>query len=398
MSDLLLRITEHFDRLRPQTLREPVDGGFIRHPYGVPAGFYDQLWDWDGFFINTHFANRGENARPELFRYWVLNFLHAYEQLGYPPGCVTAQAPESDRRDFSLKPFIAQSAHIGSEAEGSYEWLRPHYRALVEIVTRREKTHLDDATGLFYWDDAMASGADNNAADSNLPELKGLYLAVDLNSFQYLEYKALGIIANKLGHAEDDILYEHQAIAIKSAIHKHLWNAELGNFDNRRRDTGAFVNSTSYSSFVPYWAKIATQDQAYEAIKTRLLTPAMMTDWGARSLSREDRSYNNANIIIPYSNWCGPIWPIANWFYFVGLRNYGFHSEARDLAHRVAKLVLTDLDQIGSMHESYCSETGATLAPSADQAPRHIEGGFIGWNLLVQDMLEQSEKSISRRN
>lgn len=390
MSDLLTRIDQHFTRLRPQTLREPDEQSFIKYPYGVPAGFYDQLWDWDGFFINTHFANRDDKPRPKLFRYWVLNFLHAYKELGYPPGCVTQKAPETDRRDFSLKPFMAQSAYLASEAEGDYEWLRPHFRDLVEIVTRREKTHRDEQTGLFYWDDAMASGADNNAADSNVPELKGLYLSADLNSFQYLEYKALAKIAHKIGIAEDDLLYEHTAHAIKDAMHKHLWNAGLGNFDNKRRDTGSFVACISYSSFVPYWAGIATQDQADEALPKHLLSPAMMTEWGARSLSREDRSYNNANIIIPYSNWCGPIWPIANWFYFVGLKNYGFDTEAKDLAERVAKLVLTDLDAIGSMHESYCSETGQTLAPSIDQAPRYIEGGFIGWNLLVQDMLEQS--------
>lgn len=390
MSELLDRIAAHFDRLRPQTLCTPEPGKFIKHPYGIPAGFYDQLWDWDGFFINTHLANRPVDAKPEYFQYWVLNFVSAHRDLGYPPGCVTQERPEKDRRDFSLKPFMGQSALIASQHLGDFTWIEPHYDAIVEIVTRRETTHRDEATGLYFWDDAMASGADNNAADSNLPETRQLYLSCDLNTFQWKEYSALATIAEELG--KDSTAFKKEAEAIKKAMQEYLWNEEKGSFDNRRRDTGAFVNCVSYSDFVPLWAGLGTADQANRMFDNYLLNEEeMLSEWGARSLSRKDRGYNNANIIIPYSNWCGPIWPIANYFYFIALKHYGRDAEARDLAERVAKLLLADLDNIGSMHESYCAETGATLAPSSDQAPRFVEGGFIGWNLLAQDMLEQSE-------
>ncbi|MGC6582978.1 MAG: MGH1-like glycoside hydrolase domain-containing protein [Akkermansiaceae bacterium] len=388
---LLARISEHFDRLRPTTLRAPKEGDFIKHPYGVPAGFYDQLWDWDGFFINTHLANRPDDPKPEYFRYWVLNFLSAYREVGYPPGCVTTEQPETERRDFSLKPFMAQSALLGS-SEG-FEWLREEYKDIVEIVTRREETNFDEATGLFFWDDAMQSGADNNAADSNVPELKSLFLSCDMNAFQWKEYTALTTIAQELGHTSDSDKFQSMADSLRGAIQEHLWNDELNTLDNKRRDTGSFVQCISYSNFVPLWAGLPDEEQAALMIESYLLQEDhLFTPWGARSLSKQDRAYNNANIIIPYSNWCGPIWPIANYFYHVGLKNYGYHAEAQDLAERVAKLLLTDLDNLGSMHESYCAETGATLAPSADQAPRFIEGGFIGWNLLVQDMLEAGEK------
>jgi len=319
-----------------------------------------------------------------------MNFVSAYNELGYPPGCVTQKRPETERRDFSLKPFMAQSALIASQELTDYTWIEPHYEAIIEIVTRREKTHRDEKTGLYFWDDAMASGADNNAADSNLPETRQLYLSCDLNTFQWKEYTALAVIANQLG--KNAVPFEEEAAFIKSALREHLWNEEKGSYDNRRRDTGAFVNCVSYSDYVPLWAGLATQKQAESMVRRYLMNlDEMLTPWGARSLSRQDRAYNNANIIIPYSNWCGPIWPIANYFYFVGLKQYGFHAEAREIAERIAKLLLEDLDNIGSMHESYCAETGATLAPSKDQAPRYIEGGFLGWNLLAQDMLEQSE-------
>jgi len=53
---LLSGLTADFDRLAPQTIR-PAEG-YIRYPYLIPAGYYSQMWDWDGFFIGAHWANQ----------------------------------------------------------------------------------------------------------------------------------------------------------------------------------------------------------------------------------------------------------------------------------------------------------------------------------------------------
>jgi hypothetical protein len=65
------RLSAHFERLHPATLREPEPGSFIKFPCSVPAGFDDQLWDWDGFFINIHLSRLENDPKPEYFRYWV---------------------------------------------------------------------------------------------------------------------------------------------------------------------------------------------------------------------------------------------------------------------------------------------------------------------------------------
>jgi len=389
---LLEELAQRFEELRPETLREPEDGDFIKYPYGVPAGYYEQLWDWDGFFICQHLANRPEDAKPEYYQYWVKNFIEAYRELGYPPGCITKEKPAEDRRAFPLKPFIAQAVHRGSG--GDFEWVKDYYEDLVDIVTRREETNRDKATGLYFWDDAMQSGADNNAALSNSEELKGAYLACDLNAFQYEEYRTLSEVAWAVGNALHAAKFATEASNIKNAIQKHLWNENLGSFDNKSRETGCFVNCITYSNYVPLWAKLGTPAQAESMFLKYLLSgDHLMTPWGCRSLTRQDRQYNNANIIDPYSNWCGPIWPIANYFYFTALSKYGFYAEARQIANRLGRALMDDLNTNGSMHENYCGETGQPLAPSKDQGPRNVEGGFIGWNLLLQDMLEEVEKN-----
>jgi hypothetical protein len=40
------------------------------------------------------------------------------------------------------------------------------------------------------------------------------------------------------------------------------------------------------------------------------------------------------------------------------------------------------------MHEDYSAETGDGLAPTEAQSPGGKFAGFVGWNLLAQDMLQ----------
>ena len=69
-AELLSDISAEFDKLRPQSIR-PAEG-FIKYDYLIPAGFYKQMWDWDGFFIGCHLASRStEEAR--YLKWWVLN-------------------------------------------------------------------------------------------------------------------------------------------------------------------------------------------------------------------------------------------------------------------------------------------------------------------------------------
>jgi glycogen debranching enzyme len=124
-------------------------------------------------------------------------------------------------------------------------------------------------------------------------------------------------------------------------------------------------------------------------IRLHLLNPAeMRSDHGFRSLSKSDPAYNNAAIIDPYSNWRGPIWINANLLDWIALRRYGFETEAGWLAVTLATDIHRDIGKWGSMHEDYDAETGEGLAPTPSQSPGGHFSGFVGWNLLAQDMLK----------
>jgi alpha,alpha-trehalase len=119
----------------------------------------------------------------------------------------------------------------------------------------------------------------------------------------------------------------------------------------------------------------------------------MLAPYGIRSLSKKDPAYNNVSLIDPYSNWQGPVWINTNYLYFLALKRYGFDDEAAQLAGMLGRLVLADIHKWGSLHECYHAETGEGLAPTAEQSKDRAFPGFVGWNLLVQDMLQHDAKS-----
>lgn len=385
-AQLLRELSIEFDRLRPQSIR-PAEG-FIRHDYLIPAGFYQQMWDWDGFFIGYHLACRGrEEAR--YLKWWALSFLGAVDDEGYVAGCITTEGPRPIFGKFAMKPFLAQGAVLAARALEEFRWIEPVYEDLARVVRYREGTQLDADTGLFFWDNAMQSGADNNVALTNDENDRSAILAADLCAWQYREYLAMTEVAMELNRAGDADDYRAKADSLRERTLARLWFPEDESFFNVRRDSGEPVKRVTYSNFIPLLAGLLPRAQGRAMVERYLWNRShLLTDVGLRTLSGQDPEYNNENTIIPYSNWQGPVWPIANYHYFVALKKYGFVEEAGRLAEMLGELMLTDIRSCGSMHENYHADTGEPLAPTAEQSEGGVFTGFVGWNLLVQNMLE----------
>jgi alpha,alpha-trehalase len=375
-----------FARLAPQTVR-PADG-YIKHPYLIPAGYYNQMWDWDGFFIGLHWANQNA-ADASYLRDWALSFAASADAEGYVAGCITPAGPRPLFGKFAMKPFLAQGALVAADHLHSTAWLRPAWPALERIYAYRRRTQFDAKWGLWFWDNAMQSGADNNAALSNDPKDPSAILAVDASVWAMREAEAMSILAARLGDASAARRYRREAAATRRAVVAHLWSAPDGLFLNRRRDSGAWVRAENWTSFLPLLDGLLPPAGARRMIRAHLLNPAeMRSPYGFRSLAKSDAAYNNEAIINPYSNWRGPIWINANFLDWLILRRYGFHAEARELAFTLAATLHRDIAQWESMHEDYDAETGAGLAPTLAQSPSGKFAGFVGWNLLAQDMLQ----------
>jgi alpha,alpha-trehalase len=384
LAQTLTQVSAAYAKLEPQSIR-PAEG-FIKYDYLIPAGYYKQMWDWDGFFIGSHLAQQG---KPQYLKWWVLDFAGAIDADGYVAGCITTKGPRPLMGKFAMKPFLAQGALIASEGLGDYEWVKPIWESMRKVITYRERTQFDSKYGLFFWENAISSGADNNVALTNDEKDKSAILAADINTFQFREYKAMAALAAKLGKTDETLRYLQKAADLKAAMLKNFWFAQDAMVYNVRRDTGKPVKRISYSSFVPLIDDILPEKSAKQMITRYLLNKeVMLAPYGIRSLSKQDPDYNNQAIIVPYSNWQGPIWINANYMNYISLKRYGFDKEAAELSGILGRMVLADIAKWGSMHEDYNAETGEGLAPTPEQSANHVFSGFVGWNLLVEDMLQ----------
>lgn len=377
----------HFDRLRPTVICPA--SGYIKHDYLVPGGFYKEMWDWDGYFISIHLISR-DRANATYLKYWALSFIEARDENGYVPGCITVKGLNKRLGYFPMKPFLAQGVYLAATTLDDFTWVDENYEGIKSIVQNREKTNFDPHYGLFFWDNAMQSGADNNVALSNDPSAAGSILACDINTFQLREYISLCKLAEKLGRDDDAVLFKQKSDDLTEAIARYHWSDEDESYWNVLRQSGEPVRRVTYSNFVPLVQNMAPLDAGRRMIRRYLWNEEhMLSPFGLRSLSRQDPDYNNELMIVPYSNWQGPIWPITNYLYFRALMNYGFEVEARQLAKMMMEICLRDIDQCGSMHENYHAETGEPLAPSPEHFSTGKFEGFVGWNLLVQNMQEE---------
>lgn len=381
------KIRDGFVELRKQVVREPQ--GFIKYPYLIPAGFYSQLWDWDAFFMANHFISKGQ---PEYMKNWVLTFSQGIDDDGYVAGCMTKDGPRNVYSGrFAMKPFLSQGAYHYSNATGDWEWLRPIYKDLKKVIDYRKQTQCDSISGLYYWEIAMQSGADNNPALNYFKDDTRSFISTDATSFQYGELLAQSAIAGHLGYKEDADAYMKEAKTLKEGLNRICWNEDDKCYYNVDRDSREQYRRIGYSSFVPLMYNMAPEKKGREMLQRYMIsTDHMKAPYGFRSLSKSDPDYNNKNIIVPFSNWQGPVWGICSYIYSVGLHNYGYDNEVKWLAETVGNLMVKDLDDYGTMHETYHAETGEPLAPSnfKYRTPDGKIQGFVSWNLCMENILE----------
>lgn len=387
--DKLQKITNEikaeFASFEKDVVRQP--SGYLKYPYLIPAGFYSQLWDWDAFFMANHFIAKGE---PEYMRYWALTFAENIDEEGYVSGGMTTKGQRKLFGKFAMKPFLSQGVYQYSKSVGDYSWIAPYYDNLVKILDYRKKTQFDPEFGLYYWEIAMQSGADNNVAMNYFEQDTRSYVCADASAFQYGELLSQAQIAKNLGKTEDAKRFAKEAKELKDNLNKYLWSEKDQVYYNVDRESKEQYRRVSYSSFIPLMYNMASPQQGKNTIERYLLNEEhMKAKYGIRTLSKQDPDYNNKNIIVPFSNWQGPVWPIANYIYSIGLKNYGFDEDVAWLAQTIGELLLDDIRENGVMHEDYHADTGEPLAPSKDHVDENGNPvGFISWNLCIQNVLE----------
>jgi putative isomerase len=349
--------------------------GLLKHEYLVPSGPYFQLFDWDMYFMAVALSydkvGKPVAGSVEDFLEFVDEFANnqGYTAREIAPDALWA-LPEM------CKPFLAQAAVRASLTLNDFEWVRPSYVKLAHTLDYWENVRLSP-DGLFRWYNGVESGVDNNPAVSDRPAV--VTEGVDLQCYLYREYRAMRILAAKLGKVEDEKMYAHKAEGLRRLVQEKMWSDSDGMFLNVDSRTLEFVRVKTWTNFSPLWAGLATPEQAARMVREHLLNPKeFWAPHGVRTLSPDEPLYN------PRSGyWRGPIWVISNYLLMHGLINYGYKREARELAEKTVRLLANDLRATGGMNECYNPDTGEPAAG----------GKFLSWNLLAEHMVEEAEQA-----
>ena len=395
------------------------EGGALLYPYLTPGSnsYAAVLWDWDSWLSNVALrqilADKGTaQDKQEALAYeqgCVLNYL-AYTSAtdGYMPMVVDAQSDPNKIKPRDIyatnmhKPVIAQhAAFIVQQNGGNVEWLRDGFPRMQAFIRNYQEHHRHQATGLYYWQDDLAIGVDNDPSTFFRP--KGSSASIYLNCLMYKELRAMAFLAERMGMSAEAKRYEHDADQLCYAVREHCWDQKDGMYysvdinllpytgepqvifgnpfvlhQGAPRSYPCLIQRLgAWSGFMALWAGIATPEQARRMVSENLMDErTFCAPYGVRTLSKLEKMYNLRATHNP-SNWQGPIWGISNYMVFRGLADYGFLTEARQMAEKTISLFGEDLLKNGTLHEYYDPDTAAPI----------INPGFQNWNYLVLNML-----------
>ena len=398
--------------------RQPTGGSLI-YPYLTPGSkqYANVLWDWDSWLsdvaLRQTLSDVGTEAdRKEALTYeqgCVLNYL-AYTSLadGYMPMVVDAESnpdkikPADIYKTNMHKPCLAQhAAFLVQQDGGQAEWLRDGFPHMQAFIRNYHDHHRHTPTGLYYWQDDLAIGVDNDPSTFFRPQ--GSSASIYLNCLMYKELRAMSYLAGQLQQPSAQREYAAMADSLRDAVREYCWDEKDGMYYSCDLNLVAYTGEPQiifgkpfvlhegaprsypcliqrlgcWSGFMALWAGIATPEQARRMVRENLLDErTFCAPYGVRTLSLLEKMYNTRATHNP-SNWQGPIWGISNYMVFRGLADYGFKREARMMAEKTIALFGEDLKKEGALHEYYHPDTGAPI----------MNKGFQNWNYLVLNMV-----------
>lgn len=396
-------------------LKPPVKN--LKYPFIVPGtGYLTELWGWDAYWealsIKRAFEIFGEErmAQAGVSRKTagehicgsVLDFLDAQEEDGYIPIMVSAGGlfegyfREEHAKGTPLnqhQPFLCSFTLLASEFIGSYGWFDAE--KLVKYMRYYEEKQYDKRSGLFFWQDDIMIGVDNNPTVFYRPQRSGA--DIFLNSFMYSEYVALAEIFKRTGDKRA-VEATEKAEKLKTAINAEMWDERDGiyysqdiNFCKTERSVkGVALHSglaphwnamplkiRFWGCFLPMYAGICSVEQAEAMCAHLTANDEIFAEYGIRTLAKNEKMYSLVKSAGNPSNWLGAIWVIANYCVYKGLARYNKTELAEKLKGTTFKLLNKNLKEHGDFFESYHPDTGEPF----------MHPGFLSHNLPVIDML-----------
>ncbi len=134
-----------------------------------------------------------------------------------------------------------------------------------------------------------------------------------------------------------------------------FWNEARGLYLDYDVRAGTPIDVNTCATFMPLFANLASPEQVARLIGEHWNNAAEYAP-GRDSKYRMPTTSKHAPGYAPRRYWCGPIWIIANWLVYLGLKQYGFGKLAEELRQDSLELLTSQ-----GMREYYDPRDGTGL-------------------------------------
>lgn len=403
-------LVEHIDALWNVLQRRPDEhprsSSLLRlpRPYVVPGGRFCEIYYWDTYFTILGLAASGRN---DLMRAMADNFAYLVRTYGHVPnGNRTYYLGRSQPPLFAYVVELLETKDCCQAQDYLPCLVREHaywMAGVQHLAPGEQRAHavrLDDGSVLNrYWDmrdtlreqsyredvlTACASGRPRHevfrdtragaacgwdfssrwfADPQDMATIRTTkILPVDLNCFLY---KLECVIADLSAHADhpgNAKAFQALADARREAIDKYFWNRERGVYLDYDWQLKAPRQALNAATLTPLFCRLASAEQAKSVtavVRKTLLDPGGLA----------------TTLVVNGQQWDRPNgWAPLQWIAVIGLKSYGHHALADDIADRWLNTVATVYRTSNKFVEKYDLQS----ARPGDGGEYALQDGF-GW-------------------
>jgi alpha,alpha-trehalase len=356
--------------------REP-GMAYLPKPYIVPGGRFSQMFGWDSYFNGRGALASG---RVELARDLLENQLYAIEHYGKIPNSNLGY--HLSRTQPPLMPRLALEVHGASPdlkllkrvVKAAIQELDAVFRTGPRATPSGLSRYKDDAEGpdaedlsafyAFRPDNTEFHQHDRAIRESGWDMCHRFGLAthhhepVCLNSLLY-QYELDLAHLLRLVEGKDSLraaAFDKAARVRARTMRARFWDESRGMFFDHDFVAGRRSGYESLAMFYPLWTGWASRKEA-AAVAAAL--PRFLQDGGLSSTSKASREAAGGEDL----QWEWPFgWAPHQIIVVEGLRRYGFHAEADEVAYRWLSMVLS----IAGSHNGLIKEKYDVVRCSAD--------------------------------
>ena len=319
------------------------------------------MWLWDSVFHALAIVN----YNPDLAKNCIRSILSQIRSDGFMPHMMNP----TDSSDVTQPQVISYGVWKVYEKTGDKDFLADNVHALGAYLEWDMKNRDKNGNGLLEWltEPDYAECRCGESGLDNSPRFDFDYDmdAIDFSAFLANDAHYLSLIYKELKDNENAEKWQKIYEKVGKRINELLWDDNDGCYYDRTFD-GNLTHVITPSSFLPMFAKTASEEQAQRLVENLVKDDLLWTPFPVATIAKSHPAYSN-------DMWRGGVWLHHNYFIIEGLKNYGYYDVADHIRNKTLATVNKWYLKTGAIFEFfdpedklipyYCSRKGNGANP-----------------------------------